>query len=432
MVNFDLCKIYIIGTFECRHSYPSNDLISQRRNNSQEFLEVKDDDNPPKGCCPCCFRFCLPCRRARCVRCCRRNKNKNSDESTQPVLSATSSATTTNLEVIDETRSLDQKKKTSCWQKLNCCKSCKRKKSKTQAEEEESVIAERQSKMEGRPMSPTKQNKCGLCLSKIFCCRSVNKIDPKTGHETEVNKCCFCIPCICKRGPRGSTVSSVGGSLGAGSAAWQDPERGISATDASVLQGVDETPKDGCCKRFWSRVFFCRKEKVPKPSESRRQSIKAPPPPTEDTRRKLHVDLVEYNSKMKGAIPVLPLFLAWFCAICNTVVPGLGTLLSGIFCICIGIPRFSQHDSAKARVGSLIINIIVAVAQLFCVLFCFVGWGWSIWWGTIMLKCARKLNKIKKVEQLEKEEERRQAEAAAAIEAAGRAIVAAEAEAAKA
>jgi len=56
----------------------------------------------------------------------------------------------------------------------------------------------------------------------------------------------------------------------------------------------------------------------------------------------------------------------------------------------VGIPRFSQFDSARARIGSFIINIIVAVSQFFCVLFCFVGWGWSIWWGTIMLRCASK------------------------------------------
>lgn len=133
---------------------------------------------------------------------------------------------------------------------------------------------------------------------------------------------------------------------------------------------------------------------------------------TQDTRKKLHNDLVEYTSKMKGAIPVLPLYLAWFCAFCNVVFPGLGgflnklkgkemvmsipnlphtgTLLSGLFCLCVGIPRFSQFDSARARIGAFIINIIVAVSQFFCVLFCFVGWGWSIWWGTIMLRCASK------------------------------------------
>lgn len=47
---------------------------------------------------------------------------------------------------------------------------------------------------------------------------------------------------------------------------------------------------------------------------------------SQDTHRKLHVDLVEYTSKMKGAIPVLPLCLAWFCALCNILVPGLGKL----------------------------------------------------------------------------------------------------------
>ncbi|KNC33678.1 hypothetical protein FF38_08759 [Lucilia cuprina] len=128
---------------------------------------------------------------------------------------------------------------------------------------------------------------------------------------------------------------------------------------------------------------------------------------------------------MKGAIPVLPLWLAWFCAICNILIPGLGTFLSGLFCLCVGIPRFSQYDSAKARLGSFVINTIVAIAQLFCVLFCFVGWGWSIWWGTIMLKCAKKLSKIRKVERLEMEEEKRQAAAAEAAAAAAAATKAA-------
>lgn len=114
----------------------------------------------------------------------------------------------------------------------------------------------------------------------------------------------------------------------------------------------------------------------------------------------------------------------------------------------MGIPRFSQFDSAKARVGSLIINIIVATAQLFCVLFCFVGWGWSIWWASIMLKVAstcsyyksfkiyiyiynyfvlllEKLYKIRKVERMEMEEEKRQAEAAAAAAATAAATKAA-------
>lgn len=54
----------------------------------------------------------------------------------------------------------------------------------------------------------------------------------------------------------------------------------------------------------------------------------------------------------------------------------------------MGIPRFSQHDSARGRIGSFIINWIVGISQAFTVIFCLVGWGWSVWWGTIMLNIA--------------------------------------------
>ncbi|XP_054739000.1 protein stum [Anastrepha obliqua] len=390
-------------------------------NGSREFLKEQDDDSaPPTGCCRCCTKFCLPCRRLRCLRCCCSKKSKTGDESEEPVLLATSSASTTNLEVVDEARhSADGKTKTSCWQKFNCCKRCRKQPKISAGSSDEHAKMTVMAKTEtaaaaGAATTAPKQGKCGLCISKLFCCRRVNKVDPTTGDETELEKCCFCIPCRRKTTGRGAAIGSTVSP--AGSVAWQDPESGIAATDASVLEGTTSAemqPKQGCCKRFWSTLLCCRRNKIPKISESRRASMKAPPPPSEDTRRKLHADLVEYNSKMKGAIPVLPLSLAWFCVICNTIFPGLGTLFSGIFCLCVGIPRFSQYDSAKARFGSFIINVIVATAQLFCVLFCFVGWGWSIWWGTIMLKCARKLHKIKKVERLEMEEERRQAEAAA-------------------
>lgn len=68
----------------------------------------------------------------------------------------------------------------------------------------------------------------------------------------------------------------------------------------------------------------------------------------------------------------------------------VGTIFSGLFCLCLGVPRFSQHDGARARFGSFVINCIVGVAQAFTLLFCLVGWGWAVWWGTIMLRIARK------------------------------------------
>jgi hypothetical protein len=39
------------------------------------------------------------------------------------------------------------------------------------------------------------------------------------------------------------------------------------------------------------------------------------------------------------------------------------------------------------------VNVIVGAAQLFTVIFCLVGWGWSIWWGLIMLKIASECKK---------------------------------------
>lgn len=65
-----------------------------------------------------------------------------------------------------------------------------------------------------------------------------------------------------------------------------------------------------------------------------------------------------------------------------------GTICSGVFCLCLGIPRFSQHDGVRARIGSFVINTIVGVAQAFTLIFCLVGWGWSIWWGMIMLRAS--------------------------------------------
>ncbi|XP_015039277.2 protein stum isoform X1 [Drosophila pseudoobscura] len=380
------------------------------KTSSQEFLEEKDNNANKKGLCRCCSSLFMPCRRSRCSRCCyRRERNPSAED--QPVLwSANSSATTaTNVQVIDETKS-KKKKVTDCL-KSSCCRSCRKKHPPANTDKPEPPSVKQEASMS---TGPKRGGKCGLCLSKVFCCRSVNKVDD-TGNETELKKCCFCIPYRRNRSkPKGSSVS------------WrdQDPELGIKPTDTSVLEGASEAsmtsaaadtpatlPKEGCCKRFWLMMLCCRK-KPRRESNARRQSIRAPPP-SEDTRRKLHNDLVEHASKMKGAIPVLPLYLAWFCAFCNVVFPGLGTLLSGLLCLCVGIPRFSQYDSARARIGSFIINIIVAVSQFCCVLFCFVGWGWSIWWGTIMLKCARKLSKIKKVERLELEEEQRQAQLAA-------------------
>lgn len=57
--------------------------------------------------------------------------------------------------------------------------------------------------------------------------------------------------------------------------------------------------------------------------------------------------------------------------------------------MCFGKPRFGPHDDLQGRMGSFVVNMTVGAAQLFTVIFCLVGWGWSIWWGIIMLRIAR-------------------------------------------
>ncbi|CAH0598612.1 unnamed protein product [Chrysodeixis includens] len=167
---------------------------------------------------------------------------------------------------------------------------------------------------------------------------------------------------------------------------------------------LSDRPPTSCCNNrlcTWVRGM-CRRRS--EPASSRRTSMfsknksMSPTLPPEDTRKKLDTSLVEHTSVMRGAIPVLPIVLAYFCLLCNIVVPGLGSILSGMFCLCFGIPRFGVHDGARHRIGSFVINLLVGAGQLFTVLFCLVGWGWSIWWGVIMVKTSRKYRKLKKEE----------------------------------
>lgn len=72
-----------------------------------------------------------------------------------------------------------------------------------------------------------------------------------------------------------------------------------------------------CCKK--KEVVESRRTSM----NSKKQSI-APTLPPEDTRPKIDESLVDHTSMMKAAIPVLPVSLAWFCLICNCLIPGFG------------------------------------------------------------------------------------------------------------
>lgn len=82
-----------------------------------------------------------------------------------------------------------------------------------------------------------------------------------------------------------------------------------------------------CCASLCEKLLCCKKKAT---VESRRTSMNskkqsiAPTLPPEDNRPKLDESLVDHSSIMKAAIPVLPVGLAWFCMICNCLIPGSG------------------------------------------------------------------------------------------------------------
>lgn len=116
----------------------------------------------------------------------------------------------------------------------------------------------------------------------------------------------------------------------------------------------------GCCAALCAKLLCCRK----KPSlESRRTSMNskkqsiAPTLPPEDTRPKLDESLIDHTSVMKAAIPVLPIGLAWFCLICNCLVPGTGK--------CRPIFNAVVSSSTTAEYLMLLINSIFSFFLFF-------------------------------------------------------------------
>ncbi|XP_059607950.1 protein stum isoform X2 [Phlebotomus argentipes] len=328
---------------------------------SGEADEASLKEGPTPGRCKC-STCCLPCRRCLCCR------KKDNEPPLQPLRDS--------VETVNE--------KSSRW---NCCKRKKKDKEAKEEVKEEKVKKKRDKKVEEAVKSdedaPKSQNCCRACLNRLLCCRSTNKIESQRMPEPEAkkSKCCSCLPCRRERKKSDASTAST----------WAERQ----PSDTPL-----EPKAPGCCSRFW-RCLCCGCCRRKEDAESRRTSLnsKKPsiaPPPAE--KPKLDLSLVEHTSLMKAAIPVMHICLAWFCLICNCLVPGLGTVFSGFFCLCLGTPRFSQHDGFRARIGTFLINIIVGAAQAFTVLFCLVGWGWSIWWGTIMVRLARKRKKLRKAQ----------------------------------
>ncbi|XP_015584721.1 protein stum [Cephus cinctus] len=178
-------------------------------------------------------------------------------------------------------------------------------------------------------------------------------------------------------------------------------------------------PPERRCGALWRRLFA--RCKSSRPDVERTRSIRAKqsltsvaaPPVSEEPKVKIPEVLVEHNSLMRGAIPCLPVTLAWFCLVWNVLLPGSGTLWSGLFNLYVGQPRFSAVAGPKARFGAFIVNLVVGAGQLFTVLFCLVGWGWSIWWGVTMVRLARKYKRFRDSEAASADPEARAGEPAA-------------------
>ncbi|XP_065161547.1 protein stum-like isoform X2 [Atheta coriaria] len=264
------------------------------------------------------------------------------------------------------------------------------------------------------PTQDKPQNQgCFACLKKKKL-HDVEEIIISSAEEVEGAKKSFMDKlkcCSCRRSNK--VGDSTTGCCGLG----KKKEKWTERRDSILSAPVPLTAGDRC-KNFFKFLFCCgcgcagcrccrKTPAAPKIDDaasrrasllSKKKSLTPTVIPQEDPKNKLDSSLVEYTSTMKAAIPVLPIALAYFCLFFNIFAPGTGTVFSGLFCLCMGKPRFSQRDDPKSRVGSFIINVFIGAGQLFTVLFCLVGWGWSIWWGVIMIKVAKKYRKIKILE----------------------------------
>ncbi|KAH3898209.1 hypothetical protein DPMN_022430 [Dreissena polymorpha] len=90
------------------------------------------------------------------------------------------------------------------------------------------------------------------------------------------------------------------------------------------------------------------------------------------------------DSWIRVAIPFLPLGVAVVCLLMNIVLPGSGTILSGICIFCCATPRIpSKYDQDSAAVCC--VNVLVGMAQFFTTTFLLVGWFWGVSWGIKMI-----------------------------------------------
>lgn len=95
----------------------------------------------------------------------------------------------------------------------------------------------------------------------------------------------------------------------------------------------------------------------------------------------VHVE--EKHGPLRGAVPAMPMFFAVVLCILNFIVPGLGTILSGLTLFCCATSIHSNPCKG------FFFNVFCALLQIITAPI-LVGWGWSIYWGILFIKESKK------------------------------------------
>uniref|UniRef100_A0A1I8HBX9 Protein SPEC3 n=1 Tax=Macrostomum lignano TaxID=282301 RepID=A0A1I8HBX9_9PLAT len=91
------------------------------------------------------------------------------------------------------------------------------------------------------------------------------------------------------------------------------------------------------------------------------------------------------DSYIQEQVPVLPVPAAVFVLAMNVLLPGFGTILSGLLYLCVG-PK--EHRKVQGFFKPVCINFWVGISQLVTVTFLLVGWFWSLAWGVYAVQKA--------------------------------------------
>ncbi|XP_056001016.1 uncharacterized protein LOC130048385 [Ostrea edulis] len=81
-------------------------------------------------------------------------------------------------------------------------------------------------------------------------------------------------------------------------------------------------------------------------------------------------------------LPILPLELAVVCCVMNFILPGVGTMISGISVLCCAK---TDDITRKQKYSSCIVVVAIGVLQLIMVSCFLIGWIWSGIWGVSLI-----------------------------------------------